>query len=100
MDMMQLRFELLSKLAGTICDIDENKLMGNVLVQKQISFALSVVGQMKGAQFDVGTLDNILSGTHASTTEMGCLPNIIENAHEEIHRLLGSDAWRVYSPDC
>lgn len=99
MDIMQLRFELLSQLAGTVCDIDENKVMGSALMLKQIALALNVVEQMKGAQFDVGKLGNILSKIHASHTQVVCLPDLIEKAHEEIHSLLGEDAERVYLPD-
>jgi len=99
MDIMQLRFELLSQLAGTVCDIDENKVMGSALILKQMALALNVVEQMKVAQINVGKLGNILSKIHASHAQVVFLPDLIEKAHEEIHHLLGKDADLVYLPD-
>jgi hypothetical protein len=54
---------------------------------------------MKQLGISVGALQETFAGMQLMCDNHVVLTELIEMAHEEISRLLGKDAWRVYGCD-
>jgi hypothetical protein len=95
--MMKLMY--LSKLADIVVGIDEGKNITDTNIVSMTDSGIGLIAQMKLLGLDVGALQETFAGMQLMCCNRVVLTELIDMAHEEISRLLGSDAWRVYGCD-
>ncbi len=94
-----MKFLYLDDLAGIVVNIDEGKNVTDGDVVALTDEALRLVSSMKAAGQPIGALHEIFAGMQLMCSNRAVLTELIDMAHEEIVRLLGNDAWRVYGFD-
>ncbi len=94
-----MRIKYLNNLAEIIVSIDEGKNITDANIVSFTDRGLRLIGQMKRLGLDIGTLQETMAGMQMMCGNRAALTELIDMAHEEISRLLGSDAWRVYGCD-
>jgi len=94
-----MKFKYLNGLADIVVNIDEDKNIfdGNVIGITE--HAIRLIAQMKQHGLNVGTLQETFAGMQVLYGNRILVTELIDIAHEEIARLLGKDAWRVYGCD-
>jgi hypothetical protein len=91
-----MKITFLRQIAEILATIDDNKSQECMQVLEQSDNALAVLKQMKLADFDMGELPFFFKEIQTMHAQGNSLQTLIDKTHEEIVRLLGNDAWRVY----
>lgn len=86
----------LSELADIVVNIDEGKNISELNVVKLTDDGIRLIAQMKQRGLDVGVLTETFAGMQLACGDLVLLSDMVDMAHEEIARLLGRDAWRIY----
>lgn len=94
-----MKIKYLNNLAEIIVSIDEGKNITDANIVSFTDEGMRLIGQMKRLGLDVGALQETFAGMQMMCCNRIVLTELIDMAHEEIARLLGSDAWRVYGCD-
>jgi len=94
-----MKLEYLNQLADIVVNIDECKNITDASVVGVTDQGIRLIAQMRLLGLDVGALHEIFAGMQLMCGDRVMLTELIEVAHEELVRLLGSDAWRVYGCD-
>lgn len=94
-----MKLKYLCELAGIVVGIDEDKNISDKNLVILTDRAFQVIEQMKLSGLDVGSLQESFAGIQLMCDNKIVLPELIDMTHEEIARLLGRSAWRVYGRD-
>ena len=94
-----MKLMYLNKLADIVVNIDEGKNITAANVVNMTDGGIRLIAQMKLLGLDVGALQETFVGMQLMCGDQVVLTELIDMAHEEISRLLGGDAWRVYGCD-
>jgi hypothetical protein len=94
-----MRFKYLNKLAEIVVSIDEGKNITDTDIVSITDHGIQFISQMKMLGLDIGSLQETFAGMQLMCGNRVVLAELIDMAHEEISRLLGKDAWRVYGCD-
>jgi len=94
-----MRFNYLNELADIVVNIDESKNITDGHIINFTDHGIRVIAEMKLLGLDIGALQEIFAGMQIMCGNRVVLSELIDMAHEEIARLLGTDAWRVYGCD-
>lgn len=93
---MDIRFICLDELADIVGHIDFDKLNGGAHFIALANLAMLLIEDMKRAQIDVGLLPYLFAKLQMLQDQLDLIPDVIERMHEEIIRLLGEQASRIY----
>jgi hypothetical protein len=94
-----MRFKYLNELADIVVRIDEDKNISDSNVVSVTDRGIRLIANMKQLGISVGALQETFAGMQLMCDNRVVLAELIDMAHEEISRLLGKDAWRVYGCD-
>lgn len=94
-----MKLKYLGELAGIVVGIDESKNIADTTIVSLTDQALHLISRMRQSGIDVGSLQENFAGIQLMCGNQVVLPELIDMAHEEIARLLGRSAWRVYGLD-
>lgn len=94
-----MKLMYLNKLADIVVSIDEGKNITDAGVVNMTDVGIRLIAQMKLLGLDIGALQETFAGMQLMCGNRAVLTELIDMAHEEISRLLGKDAWRVYGCD-
>jgi|GEM_PF-1284455 len=94
-----MKLKYLNKLAEIVVNIDEGKNVTDENVVSMTDQGIRLIEQMKLLGLEVGALQETFAGMQLMCGDRTMLTELIEVAHEELVRLLGQDAWRVYGCD-
>lgn len=96
-----MKFRYLNELAEIVVNIDENKNITDTGIVGLTDRSILLISHMKLLDINPGSLREIFVGMQMMCDNRAVLTELIDMAHEEISRLLGKDAWRVYgAEDC
>jgi hypothetical protein len=95
--MMKIKY--LSRLADLVVDIDENKYITDADVVSITDRGIRLIRHMKLLGLDIGALQETFTSMQLMCGNHVVLVELLDMAHDEIARLLGRDAWRVYGWD-
>ena len=88
-------FRLLKKLAEIVVDIGENKTLVDY-VKYLTAYCTFILEKTKLTKLDTDELHQIFIEIHEVKFTKNRLAFLIHTAHNEIERLMGDEAWRVY----
>lgn len=94
-----MKLTYFDELACIVADIDRDKNRSGISIIAPIDLGISLIAAMKSEMLDTGTLLDTFVGMHAAHNEPQHLPELIDKVHDELIRLLGEDAWRIYGHD-
>jgi len=94
-----MKLKYLNELADIVVNIDEEKNITDASIVSLTDQGMRLIAQMKLLGLDVGALQETFAGMQLMCGDRAMLTELIEVAHEELVRLLGSDSWRVYGCD-
>lgn len=94
-----MRFKYLNELADIVVSIDESKNISDTHIIDFTDRGIRIIADMKLLGLDVGSLQETFAGMQIMCGNRVVLTELIDMAHEEIAKLLGKDAWRVYGCD-
>lgn len=94
-----MKLKYLGELAGIVVGIDEDKNISYETMVMLTDRAWHLIKTMKLSGMDVGSLQENFAGILLMCDDRVALGELMDMAHEEIARLLGLSAWRVYGYD-
>ena len=94
-----MKLKNLRRLADIVVDLDERKNIADSNIVNMTDRAIKLIANMKLSGMDVGALQETFTSMQLMCGNKVVFAELIDMAHEEITRLLGCDAWRVYGCD-
>ncbi|MDP1596544.1 MAG: hypothetical protein Q8S46_01705 [Methylotenera sp.] len=90
------RFICFDELADIVGHIDFDKVNGGEHFIALVNLGMILIEDMMRAQISVGLLPHLFAKLQILQGQLDLLPDVIDRMHEEIIRLLGEDASRIY----
>ena len=94
-----MKIKYLNRLADLVVNIDEGKNITDKNIVSITDQGLRLIAHMKLLGLDIGALQETFAGMQLMCGNHVVLVELLDMAHDEIARLLGRDAWRVYGWD-
>ncbi|MFD0914261.1 hypothetical protein [Methylophilus luteus] len=95
-----LKIRYFSVVAEILCEIDEKKYLGAYYLSACVRCAQIMLSQMEAEAWDIGLLPDIFNNIyHEAQQDAHHICQLIDQAHEEIARLLGMDSVVLYGED-